>query len=1236
MRSSVDLDLRRGLCVACFVVACVLMLGVLAVGAVGAGAAGYQPGCEGLESPPFCGSLSEPFGIAVDESGNLETTGDVYEVSLGGRLARFNAYGEPAPFSGLNVNISGNDLGGFSFLVGVAVASATGDFYVTDREGAKNVVEEFSPAGEPEGSFTLPPSYTEVTGIAVDNSGGASAGDLWIANSSATPVVAKFSPAGVLLSEITSASPAFTWPYSVAVGRHGNVYVANDTENVGGDVEEFSESGVFERVVNEEQAQSVAVDPLSGEVFVADQRGNQIQPYTEAGVALPAFGAGTLNGFTPGLAVDGADHFVYATNYGAGRGDIYGGGSPPEQPLTGEATEVTHYTAALHGVVNPSGAGEGKVAYRFYFSAAGACTGGGHTAGVGLAVRDHEAVTTEVAGLEPATQYKYCLVASNASGSTAGGEQTFTTSAVPVVGGESFSDVGSASVTLEAAVDDYGVSGVSYYYEYGTSSAYGSTTPPLSLGAAKGEVGAPVTVNGLRPATVYHFRVVVADEHGTARGADMEFRTLIPGFVGLPDGRVYEMVTPPDNYDADVYVPLTVKNLSESSFEFPGLAGNTAEEPFQAAAGGDAVAYLGDPTTGGDGGEGRRANQYLATRSPQGGWTQVNIQPVGYLLPEYTGFSSELSTGVLESPEPLVAGVPTTKEPDEYAYVRRPGSESYQALDEVFVGRVNEVVGNGFAGGNAGTSTVPAFSHVLTYGSGGLTDATGGRLLAVNILPNGETAPDAVFGAPQVFSSVVDGPDFDRVISGDGSRIVWTDRSTGALYVRENDTQPPSPLGPGGECTVAGDACTVQVDAGSSGGALFWTASSDGSKVFFTDCSRLTASSTAVFTAGCGAEAGGRLSGSDLYEYDLSDGELTDLTVDRNASDLQGANVQGVVGASEDGEYVYFVATGNLAAGASAGEPNLYVVHGGVITFMTTLSYGDYSYGSGLGGFSAGVGVWEQSLADRTSEVAPDGSSLVFEAGGEVYHDALEGGKGHLVCVSCSPSAEVSSLTAPVAVGAEGGFLPVTGDASNNTYQPRWISDDGSRVFFESSQALVPQDVNGLQDVYEWERDGSGSCRESPGCIYLLSGGTSTAYSTLLDASSSGDDVFIITRAQLTPEDENDEFNVFDARVGGARPLVPQACSGSGCQGVPAVPPVFATPSSVTFNGVGNFPRSVEPVAKPKPKPKQKSRAKTKGRHGAKAKRRRAKRKRGLGAGGRKARRVARRNGTGETGRGGR
>ena len=110
---------------------------------------------------------------------------------------------------------------------------------------------------------------------------------------------------------------------------------------------------------------------------------------------------------------------------------------------------------------------------------------------------------------------------------------------------------------------------------------------------------------------------------------------------------------------------------------------------------------------------------------------------------------------------------------------------------------------------------------------------------------------------------------------------------------------------------------------------------------------------------------------------------------------------------------------------------------------------------------------------------------------------------------------------------------------------------------------------------YRWLHVGVGGERW---LIYLLSGGTSEADSWFIGASESGDDVFVVSRAQLAPEDHDDAFNLFDVRVGGVQPVTAAACTGTGCQGVPEPAPTFATPSSVTFNGVGNFAAPAEPT----------------------------------------------------------
>ena len=453
-----------------------------------------------------------------------------------------------------------------------------------------------------------------------------------------------------------------------------------------------------------------------------------------------------------------------------------------------------------------------------------------------------------------------------------------------------------------------------------------------------------------------------------------------------------------------------------------------------------------------------------------------------------------------------------------------------------------------------------------------------GQLEAVSVLPDGR--PDANATVAGSLSG-----DRERVISDDGSRIFWTDGTTKDLYVRENDTRPQSPLGPKDECTVPADACTVEVDAsqgpGANGGGVYWTASSDGSKVFFTDENQLTDDSTAAAGA------------PDLYEYDVQDGALADLSVDSHTGEH--ANVVGVLGASEDGSYVYFAAGGALASGATPqgcppeeegkyGERcNVYVIHEGEEPrIVATVGNHDGEGGTGDNAPEWNPpGDWTPGLGARSAQVTPNGQHLVFESiedltgfdtkeGREIY--IYDFGSG-LTCVSCNPS------DAPSFIGAYP-YYPhgELARSNNSTYVLRDMSADGDQVFFDSKEALVPQDENGLEDVYEWERDGSGSCGREKGCLYLLSGGTSTDVSEFVDASENGDDVFLETRAQLVPQDRGEVFEVYDARVDAPQQPTPPACTGTGCQGVPGAPPIFATPSSVTFNGIGNFPPPPPPT----------------------------------------------------------
>lgn len=82
-----------------------------------------------------------------------------------------------------------------------------------------------------------------------------------------------------------------------------------------------------------------------------------------------------------------------------------------------------------------------------------------------------------------------------------------------------------------------------------------------------------------------------------------------------------------------------------------------------------------------------------------------------------------------------------------------------------------------------------------------------------------------------------------------------------------------------------------------------------------------------------------------------------------------------------------------------------------------------------------------------------------------------------------------------------------------------------------------------------------------------------------------------MTRANLVGSDEDGAFDAYDVRLGAQQQPVPSQCTGTGCQGIPSALPIFATPSSVTFEGVGNF---APPTKEAKVKPKSKTKAKHK------------------------------------------
>ena len=146
------------------------------------------------------------------------------------------------------------------------------------------------------------------------------------------------------------------------------------------------------------------------------------------------------------------------------------------------------------------------------------------TAVVDIAAGIPRSISIVTSSLSANTTYQYRLVAENLAGRTIGSEQSFTTLALPpsattlpVV------RVGKDSATLAGTADSKGVTGT-VWFEYGTTTAYGSTTPaqPISGDAI---AGITAEINGLVSGTTYHYRVMVENNHSVGRGTDMTFTT---------------------------------------------------------------------------------------------------------------------------------------------------------------------------------------------------------------------------------------------------------------------------------------------------------------------------------------------------------------------------------------------------------------------------------------------------------------------------------------------------------------------------------------------------------------------------------------------------------------------------------------------------------------------------------------------------------------------------------------
>jgi len=86
------------------------------------------------------------------------------------------------------------------------------------------------------------------------------------------------------------------------------------------------------------------------------------------------------------------------------------------------------------------------------------------------------------------------------------------------------SNLTASSARLVGKVNPQGQS-TTYSFQYGTSRTYGATTPAAPAGSGTRAITARADVGGLKPNTVYHFRIVASNPTGVTAGGDRSFRT---------------------------------------------------------------------------------------------------------------------------------------------------------------------------------------------------------------------------------------------------------------------------------------------------------------------------------------------------------------------------------------------------------------------------------------------------------------------------------------------------------------------------------------------------------------------------------------------------------------------------------------------------------------------------------------------------------------------------------------
>ncbi len=488
------------------------------MGGCQAGVSGSEPG--EFESPTF---------IAVDNDPSSESFGDVYVGDQADNLiTKFNEDGQLLPSWG------NNGSGG----------TPNGQLDVNRILGGEYIL------------------FGELGGFAVDT-----AGNLWVHDVEDT---IEFTQAGAAANSPGCSENLSRYPGQVGIDSLGDFYFIQ-----GGNIQKRGPScESLGSAFQGDEISGLAVNLSDNSLYV--DLGGAIKSIAPSGEVAETFGAERLaGGAGAGLAVDSSagtptSGTVYAANTVSDQIDAF---AVALEVNTGAASEAKATTATLNGEVNPVGSPVSECYFEYATSSVFAAEHVyDHTEpckepdaeqiGAGLNALP---VQAKLAGLLGGTEYHFRLVGKKGTTTVDGNDETFTTATVPIVTGGEAKNLTlhpaappeepeqTVSAELRASVNPEGLQVTRCVFEYGTSTAYGASARCAQKKSAIGYGTEPVLVSaqlvGLAPDTKYYWRLSVRDEPvtGEPREAYEPGHTFVYGTEGsaLPDGRAYEMVTPP-------------------------------------------------------------------------------------------------------------------------------------------------------------------------------------------------------------------------------------------------------------------------------------------------------------------------------------------------------------------------------------------------------------------------------------------------------------------------------------------------------------------------------------------------------------------------------------------------------------------------------------------------------------------------------------------------------------------